>query len=239
MTPFQGQTIRISRSPKGGYCKDETWKKRFDDCLDCALKFDIWDYYSTGVGSAAGKCGLDATPKPVDGGASSKAESATAAASTTAVVTSAAPSQTSASSVSTAVEHATSVSSRRHDPDHHHDPALHHDPAHHHDPAPHASAMSPPIEQTTSESSHHHLPAPHASPISTPIEHTTSESSHHHVPAPHASAATGASAVASAPTAAAGELNSVSSVRFGLVMKSVLTINSDCYRPCYFHCWVF
>ncbi|QPG96433.1 hypothetical protein C2857_004178 [Epichloe festucae Fl1] len=141
-----GYAIKNSKVANEGYCKDASWTKLLHDCLDCALKYEIWDYYRRGVRVAAERCDLDATPKPVDGGASSKAELATAAASTTSVVTSAAPSQTSASAISTT--------------------------------------------------------------ISTAVEQTTSVSSHHHVPAPHASAATGAWMVTSAPTTAAGELNS-------------------------------
>ena len=42
-----------------------------DECLACANKFDIWQYYGTKLSAAAKTCGLDATPKPVDGDASS------------------------------------------------------------------------------------------------------------------------------------------------------------------------
>lgn len=75
--------------------------KLLDDCLDCALKYQIWQWYGEKVGAAAKKCGLDATPKPVDGGASSKASSQPAA-PTTAPVTTGAQQTTAAGQTSQA-----------------------------------------------------------------------------------------------------------------------------------------
>ncbi|TWU73413.1 hypothetical protein ED733_003695 [Metarhizium rileyi] len=77
----------IQDSAKDGYCRDQSWVKLLDDCLDCALKYQIWQWYGNKVGAAARQCGLDATPKPVEGGASSHVESATTAPGSTPVAT--------------------------------------------------------------------------------------------------------------------------------------------------------
>ncbi|KAL0939972.1 uncharacterized protein CTRU02_206582 [Colletotrichum truncatum] len=45
-----------------GYCTNQTWTDLFEGCLECALEFNIWQYYSNGVTAAAKKCNLDATP---------------------------------------------------------------------------------------------------------------------------------------------------------------------------------
>lgn len=54
-------------SSDDGYCDDSEWLELFNGCLDCALEFDIWRHYGGGLTPAAEACGLDATPKPVDG----------------------------------------------------------------------------------------------------------------------------------------------------------------------------
>ncbi|EFY98091.1 hypothetical protein X797_009064 [Metarhizium robertsii] len=79
----------IQNSARDGYCQDQSWVKLLDDCLDCALKYKIWQWYGDKVSAAAGKCGLDATPKPVDDGGSSQVGSGTAAPSTTPITTAA------------------------------------------------------------------------------------------------------------------------------------------------------
>lgn len=76
--------------------------KLLDDCLDCALKYKIWQWYGDKVSAAAGKCGLDATPKPVEDGGSSQVGSGTAAPSTAPITTAA--QQTSAPGQSTHAE---------------------------------------------------------------------------------------------------------------------------------------
>ncbi|KAB8078470.1 hypothetical protein BDV29DRAFT_3175 [Aspergillus leporis] len=47
---------------KDGFCNSVTFKTELSDCLDCALKYDIWKYYGSSVSKAATACGLDATP---------------------------------------------------------------------------------------------------------------------------------------------------------------------------------
>lgn len=80
---------------KGDYCTDSEWLGLLDGCLDCALKYDIWQDYGDKVSAAAEACGLDATPKPADGdstttaaGSGSSTASAPDAASTTEAVVS-------------------------------------------------------------------------------------------------------------------------------------------------------
>lgn len=63
-----GYTIRDSR--KDGYCKDDKWLSLLKGCLDCALKYEIWEDYGPKVSSAAKACGLDATPVDPNGGSS-------------------------------------------------------------------------------------------------------------------------------------------------------------------------
>ncbi|KAK8932355.1 hypothetical protein H634G_04822 [Metarhizium anisopliae BRIP 53293] len=92
----------IQNSAKDGYCQDQSWVKLLDDCLDCALKYKIWQWYGDKVSAAAGKCGLEATPKPVADGGSSQIGSGTAALSTAPITTTA--QQTSAPGQSTHVE---------------------------------------------------------------------------------------------------------------------------------------
>ncbi|KAF5123324.1 hypothetical protein E5D57_011236 [Metarhizium anisopliae] len=79
----------IQNSARDGYCQDQSWVKLLDDCLDCALKYKIWQWYGDKVSAAAGKCGLDATPKPVEDGGSSQVGSGTAAPSTAPITTAA------------------------------------------------------------------------------------------------------------------------------------------------------
>ncbi|KIW69581.1 hypothetical protein PV04_05451 [Phialophora macrospora] len=45
-----------------GYCDTANFTTQLDACLDCALEFDIWQYYGDSVAEAATACGLDATP---------------------------------------------------------------------------------------------------------------------------------------------------------------------------------
>ncbi|EXJ80013.1 hypothetical protein A1O3_08299 [Capronia epimyces CBS 606.96] len=45
-----------------GYCDTANFTTALDACLDCALEYDIWQYYGDSVSSAAEACGLETTP---------------------------------------------------------------------------------------------------------------------------------------------------------------------------------
>ncbi|EXJ70766.1 uncharacterized protein A1O5_05756 [Cladophialophora psammophila CBS 110553] len=49
-----------------GYCDTANFTTALEACLDCALEFDIWQYYGGSVAEAATACGLDATPVPAN-----------------------------------------------------------------------------------------------------------------------------------------------------------------------------
>lgn len=66
----------ITAARKDGYCDSDTFKTELSDCLNCAVKYDIWKYYGSSVSRAATGCGLDGTPV--------EASSTTAAASVSA-----------------------------------------------------------------------------------------------------------------------------------------------------------
>ncbi|EXJ90976.1 hypothetical protein A1O1_04083 [Capronia coronata CBS 617.96] len=73
------------------YCTNATYTTDLADCMDCALTYDIWQYYGTDVAKAAEACGDNATPSP---------STATApAAATTAVASSAAAPPSSSAAV--------------------------------------------------------------------------------------------------------------------------------------------
>ncbi|PYH81045.1 hypothetical protein BO82DRAFT_402914 [Aspergillus uvarum CBS 121591] len=61
------------------YCSNATYKTELSGCLECALTYNIWQYYGDDVKSAAEACGDSATPS-----ASSATTSATAVANSTA-----------------------------------------------------------------------------------------------------------------------------------------------------------
>ncbi|RHZ45932.1 uncharacterized protein CDV56_102145 [Aspergillus thermomutatus] len=46
-----GGVIVASRSD--GYCSSDTFKSELKDCLGCALKYNIWQYYGDSVSKAA------------------------------------------------------------------------------------------------------------------------------------------------------------------------------------------
>ncbi|KAI5288231.1 hypothetical protein KEM52_001248 [Ascosphaera acerosa] len=89
-----GGVITISKEEK--YCSRDDFKKKVKSCLNCANKYDIWQFYGSKVASAAESCDLDSEPKKY-----SKDEivKATVAASATATVT--------ATATATSVETAT------------------------------------------------------------------------------------------------------------------------------------
>ncbi|KAK5064694.1 hypothetical protein LTR84_000528 [Exophiala bonariae] len=55
-----GGVITIARTEN--YCDNSTFTTELEACLECALEFNIWQYYGESVGAAAERCGLDATP---------------------------------------------------------------------------------------------------------------------------------------------------------------------------------
>ncbi|KAK4239394.1 hypothetical protein C8A03DRAFT_32566 [Achaetomium macrosporum] len=69
----------ISGGRMANHCDNSTWIGLYEACLDCALDFDIWQYYGNGVTNAARACGLSPTPSP--SGDSASSPSSTAAAS--------------------------------------------------------------------------------------------------------------------------------------------------------------
>ncbi|RDW79229.1 uncharacterized protein DSM5745_06081 [Aspergillus mulundensis] len=72
-----GGIITASRSD--GYCDSSDFKSMFNDCMNCALEYDIWKYYGNSVSSAAENCGLDATPvQPSSSSASTATSTSTA-----------------------------------------------------------------------------------------------------------------------------------------------------------------
>jgi hypothetical protein len=79
-----GAVITIGRTPD--HCANATFTASLEDCLNCALEFDIWRYYGESVGEAATACGL-ATPAAANATASgsSSAGSITGSVSVTAI----------------------------------------------------------------------------------------------------------------------------------------------------------
>ncbi|KAK4099564.1 hypothetical protein N658DRAFT_498270 [Parathielavia hyrcaniae] len=74
-----GNVISGARTPD--YCDDSTWVDAYEACLDCAMDFNIWRYYGSGVGNAATACGLTAVPSPSGDAPSSPASTASSTSS--------------------------------------------------------------------------------------------------------------------------------------------------------------
>ncbi|KAJ1716550.1 hypothetical protein AFGD_009749 [Aspergillus flavus] len=68
----------IVAARKDGYCDTDTFKTELSDCLNCALKYDIWKYYGASVSKAATGCGVDATPVEASSTTTTAAASASA-----------------------------------------------------------------------------------------------------------------------------------------------------------------
>lgn len=100
----KGYTIKDSR--QDGYCDSSEWKKLLDDCLDCALQYDIWKDYGDYVKQAASGCGIDATPVSASGsaGASTPTPTPSGSSSSTAAATGSASATASESSGATATD---------------------------------------------------------------------------------------------------------------------------------------
>ncbi|KAK1971943.1 hypothetical protein LY78DRAFT_688651 [Colletotrichum sublineola] len=86
--------VLISLGRQDGYCETAEWAERYGRCMGCALEYGIWKYYSGGVITAAGKCGLTPTPSPSGAAAATTA----APAPTTGTSTTAPPVEKSPSS---------------------------------------------------------------------------------------------------------------------------------------------
>jgi hypothetical protein len=79
LTPSSsGNALAGGRIPN--HCDNSTWVGYYEDCLDCALDFDIWRIYGNGVGAAAESCGLTASPSPSGDDGEAAAPSSTSAA---------------------------------------------------------------------------------------------------------------------------------------------------------------
>ena len=84
------------------YCTSSNFTSALNACLDCALEFDIWQYYGDSVAAAATACGLDAAPVAANAtNTTSATTSASAAATTTGSATSSAAGASTASLTST------------------------------------------------------------------------------------------------------------------------------------------
>ncbi|EGS20914.1 uncharacterized protein CTHT_0027530 [Thermochaetoides thermophila DSM 1495] len=59
-----GNVISVGRTPS--HCESDSWTAYYEECLDCALEFDIWRFYEAGISAIASSCGLTPTPSPAD-----------------------------------------------------------------------------------------------------------------------------------------------------------------------------
>ncbi|RNJ57959.1 hypothetical protein D7B24_005443 [Verticillium nonalfalfae] len=76
---FAGNAILGSKDGEV-HCSNSTWLGLFEECLECANEFDIWQHYGKGVEEGAEACDLEAVPV----GSAATADATTAAGSTTA-----------------------------------------------------------------------------------------------------------------------------------------------------------
>lgn len=81
----------ILASESNNYCSNSTFTSDLSACLDCALTYDIWQYYGDQVAAAAEACGDNATPSasstsasPSSTGSVASSTAVTGAVSTTA-----------------------------------------------------------------------------------------------------------------------------------------------------------
>ncbi|KAJ3939721.1 uncharacterized protein N0V96_010507 [Colletotrichum fioriniae] len=71
--------LLITLGREDGFCTNSEWNERYGRCMTCANTYSIWMYYSSGVTSAAAKCGLSPTPSPSGGAVETTAAATTAA----------------------------------------------------------------------------------------------------------------------------------------------------------------
>ncbi|KAK3374159.1 hypothetical protein B0T24DRAFT_594275 [Lasiosphaeria ovina] len=88
-----GAALAGRRDP--AHCSNSTWTAAYDDCLECALDFNIWTIYGGGVSSAASSCGLSPTPSP-SGDTTAAPPITTSSSSSTGLSTTAGPGPTTA-----------------------------------------------------------------------------------------------------------------------------------------------
>merc|ERR1711939_484548 len=81
-----------------GYCDSANFTTALDACLDCALQYDIWQYYGDSVSEAAEGCGLDATPIPTNSTSATNSSSVSVTVSQTATSSEGTGSMTTTSS---------------------------------------------------------------------------------------------------------------------------------------------
>ncbi|KAI9925062.1 hypothetical protein MW887_006470 [Aspergillus wentii] len=79
------------------YCSNSTYTTELADCLDCALAYNIWQYYGDDVAAAAKACGDNATPS-ASSATSGAVATATGVSNSTATQVTAATSTSSGSS---------------------------------------------------------------------------------------------------------------------------------------------
>ncbi|OQD81212.1 hypothetical protein PENANT_c029G08422 [Penicillium antarcticum] len=99
-----GEVILISQTTD--YCSNSTYTTDLSSCLDCALTYNIWQYYGDDVKSAAKTCSDDATPS-----ASSAASGSSATATATAPDTDSATGSATTSTSSAVAETASTTAS--------------------------------------------------------------------------------------------------------------------------------
>lgn len=76
-----GGVISIGRTEN--YCQNSTFTTELKACLECALEYNIWQYYGESVSAAAEGCGLDATPLAAANATTNGTATSTAIGSTT------------------------------------------------------------------------------------------------------------------------------------------------------------
>ncbi|KAJ5776056.1 uncharacterized protein N7511_001067 [Penicillium nucicola] len=81
-----GEVILVSQTTD--YCSNSTYTTDLSSCLDCALTYNIWQYYGDDVKAAAKACSDDATPSASSSTAASTAAATAATATATGSVTS-------------------------------------------------------------------------------------------------------------------------------------------------------
>ncbi|GKT51216.1 uncharacterized protein ColSpa_11397 [Colletotrichum spaethianum] len=100
--------LLITLGRQDGYCDSSEWTERYGRCMTCANEYSIWRYYSSGVTSAASKCGLTPVPSPSGAAAETTAAPATTSAAPAPATTAAEPATTSTSTAATPAEESSS-----------------------------------------------------------------------------------------------------------------------------------